>query len=194
MMRVTPTGRRIVLLVASALAWLSCTPDREGDAPDQRIIPFDSVTLRVATRRDTVPLQVELAITPAQRQLGLMERRHLPDSGGMLFVFDSTQPAEEGFWMYRTRIPLDIAFVDSAGVIRSMRQMVPCETSLPEGCPTYPSEVPYRFALEVKAGLLRGLAMDTGDVLLLHEIPALAARLRPRSGEPSKAAPRLPPD
>jgi uncharacterized protein len=165
---------RIVLLAASALACLSCTPDREDNAPDQQIIPFDSATLRVATRRDTVPLRVELAITPAQRQLGLMERRHLPDSGGMLFVFDTTQPAEQGFWMYRTRIPLDIAFLDSGGVIRSMRRMVPCETSLPEGCPLYPSEVPYRFALEVKAGVFRRLAVDTGDLLLLHEIPALA--------------------
>jgi hypothetical protein len=30
---------------------------------------------------------------------------------GMLFVYDSTQPGNAGFWMYRTRIPLDIAFV-----------------------------------------------------------------------------------
>jgi len=28
----------------------------------------------------------------------------------MLFVYDSTQPPDAGFWMYRTRIPLDIAF------------------------------------------------------------------------------------
>jgi uncharacterized membrane protein (UPF0127 family) len=145
-------------------------------AADEHILDFDSATVRLATARDTVPLALELAVTADQQHLGLMERQHLPERAGMLFVYDSLQPPNAGFWMYRTRIPLDIAYLDGDGVVRSIRAMVPCVATIPEGCPTYEPGIPYRYALEVNAGALKRWEVQMGDRLLTKDLPSRAAR------------------
>jgi uncharacterized protein len=158
------------LLCMALLALPSCG-ERPEPAADEHILDFDSATVRLATTRDTVPLALELATTTDQQRLGLMERRHLSERAGMLFVYDSVQPPDAGFWMYRTRIPLDIAFLDSAGVIRSIRAMVPCSATLPEGCPTYEPGTWYRYALEVNAGTLNRWGVEVGARLLVGDLP-----------------------
>jgi hypothetical protein len=72
--------------------------------------------------------------------------------------------------MYRTRIPLDIAFLDAGGVIRSIRRMTPCEAVSPRQCPSYLPGTPYRFALELNAGAFQRIGADTGDRLLVSEV------------------------
>lgn len=137
---------------------------------DERILPFDSADVRLTSPRDTNIVRVDLAVSREQKTLGLMERRRLQENAGMLFIYDSTQGPNAGFWMYRTRVPLDIAFIDSAGVIRAILDMVPCETSIPEGCPTYSPNVPYRYALEVNAGFFQRHQIAVGDALVLSDI------------------------
>ncbi len=143
---------------------------------DERVMSFDSAKVRLVSPRDTVQLSVELAVTPAQKTMGLMERRHLPPDAGMLFVYDSTQPPDAGFWMFRTRLPLDIAYMDSAGVVRATRHMVPCETTLSQGCPTYTPDVPYQYALEVNGGFFERHGVVVGSRLLLSDLPASVLR------------------
>jgi uncharacterized membrane protein (UPF0127 family) len=139
------------------------------------VMAFDTARVRLARAGDTIPLRVELAVKPEQKSMGLMERRRLDENAGMLFVYDSTQPPDAGFWMYRTRIPLDIAFADSAGVIRSIRSMVPCPTELAEGCQTYTPDVSYRYALEVNAGYFSRHGVTVGNTLLLTDLPPTIA-------------------
>jgi uncharacterized membrane protein (UPF0127 family) len=172
------------LLCMALLALPGCgeRPEPADDAYEH-ILDFDSATVRLAAGRDTVPLALELATTADQQRLGLMERRRLSERAGMLFVYDSVQPPQAGFWMYRTRIPLDIAFLDSAGVIRSVRAMVPCPTTMPEGCPTYGPGTPYRYALEVNAGALKRWGAGAGARLLVGDLP-------PRQADTALAGPR----
>ena len=98
-----------------------------------------------------------------------MERRVLADSAGMLFLYPTVQPETSAFWMFRTRIPLDIAFVDSTGVIRSIRTMQPCQSTLIEGCPSYQAGAAYRAALEVNAGFFGRRKVNVGDRLFLED-------------------------
>ena len=164
--------RARTLLCMALLAVSSCGERPEpDDAAYGHILDFDSATVRLATTRDTVPLALELATASDQQRLGLMERRHLSERAGMLFVYDSVQPPDAGFWMFRTRIPLDIAFLDSAGVIRSIRAMVPCPTTMPAGCPTYEPGTSYRYALEVNAGSLKRWGVEAGARLLVGDLP-----------------------
>jgi uncharacterized protein len=60
-------------------------------------------------------IAVEVANTTAQRELGLMYRKHLDDDAGMIFVFPDAAP--RNFWMHNTPISLDMIFADSSGVV-----------------------------------------------------------------------------
>jgi hypothetical protein len=143
------------------------------------IIHFDTARVRLATAHDTLHLVTELAYTGDQHSVGLMERRHLPDSAGMLFTYTSTQPDSAAYWMYRTRLPLDIAFIDSTGTIRTIRHMVPCPTTLPVGCPSYPAGAPFRAALEVNAGYFARHGVQIGDRVLLGDTASRLSASRP---------------
>ena len=156
----------------SAVFLSGCTGGSADAAADySHVMAFDSTRVRLVGKRDTLNLRVELALTPTQKQMGLMERTSLAEGAGMLFVYDSTQASDAGFWMYRTRIPLDIAFLDSVGVIRSVRTMVPCTTTIPQGCKTYTPDVPYQHALEMSEGYFAKHGIGVGDSLLLRDLP-----------------------
>jgi uncharacterized membrane protein (UPF0127 family) len=159
---------RVVGLLG-VIAVVACTGRDESAEGDRVILPFDTARVRLVTGTDTLRLVVELAIKPEQHTLGLMERLQLPDSAGMLFLYDATQPDSSAFWMYRTRIPLDIAYIDSAGTIRSIRHMEPCKATLTQGCPSYPAGAPFRAALEVNAGYFARHSVRLGDRVLLAD-------------------------
>jgi len=103
-------------------------------------------------RLDSVRFSPELALTPAQRSLGLMHRKRAPKDG-MLFVFpyDTTG----GFWMKNTLVPLTIAFFDAEGMRVRKLSMTPCRQA---SCPIYDPRRRYRFALELRASDTRPAA------------------------------------
>jgi len=93
-------------------------------------------------------VEVEVADTPLLRQKGLMFRSNLKEDAGMWFVF----PSEEAkrFWMKNVRFSIDIIFIGGDMRIKKIWKSVPpCFT---EPCPTFPSGVPVRYALEVVSG------------------------------------------
>jgi len=156
------------LLLSSALVGCRTSESDEADT-SAPVMAFNAARLRLVSGSDTIPVVAQLAESADQKTMGLMERRHLPDTAGMLFIYASTQPDSSAFWMYRTRIPLDIAFVDSAGVIRSIRHMVPCPATLIEGCPSYPAGAAFRVALEVNAGYFARHKIDVGSKIVLAD-------------------------
>ena len=132
----------------------------------------DMQTLALAIHSEGGPhrLQVEVAETTAQRQRGLMERESMPEAHGMLFRFESEQPADNAFWMYRTLIPLDIAYIDDQGRIVAINTMQPCESSSPRNCPSYPAGAAFYSALEVNAGYFAERGIKVGDCVSVPEI------------------------
>lgn len=179
MNRLPTVGRITFALVASLV--IACTSHSDDDAGDYAgLLSFDTATIRLVGR-DTSRLTAELAESDAQRTMGLMERRTLPPDAGMLFVYPSVQPESSAFWMFRTRIPLDIAFIDSVGTIRTVTTMQPCASELAQGCPNYPANARYIAALEANAGYFAKQHLGVGDRVLLGDTVARrrAARSRP---------------
>jgi len=141
----------------------------EEEGPWVSPIPFDTARAVVLRGADSLSLLVEVAESQQERQFGLSRRPSLDPESGMVFLFDTVQAADRGFWMWRTRIPLDIAFADSAGVIGSIVTMEPCADALyAEACPTYPAGVPYRLALETNRGWFAERGVEPGDRILLE--------------------------
>jgi uncharacterized protein len=89
-------------------------------------------------------IDAQLALTPGQRQTGLMWRKEMPQHEGMLFVFD--QPSQQCFWMMNTLLPLTAAFVDDDGTIVNLVDMKPQTTD------SHCSAKPVRFVLEMNQG------------------------------------------
>jgi hypothetical protein len=107
---------------------------------------------------------VELAETQEKQALGLMFRDSMPDDHGMLFIFPSE--ARRSFWMKNCRIPLDIFYFDSNLALVSVSENTPpCRT---QRCPSYPSDAPAKYVLELNAGKAAQLGIKTGDVMELH--------------------------
>jgi len=102
-----------------------------------------------------VPLFVETAQTDDQRMRGLMYRESLPRDQGMLFVFPAAQI--QSFWMRNTFIPLDIAFINSDGIIVDIQHMKPVDESV-----LYTSSAPALYALEVNAGWFEKNGIQAG--------------------------------
>lgn len=141
----SPNGRRrVVSLLLAAMTVASAA---------------ELTTIQVGT----VPFQVEIAQTPAERERGLMFRGTLAEDHGMLFIQPAPGPAT--FWMKNTYIPLDLLFFDSAGrLLEVQADLPPCTTP---DCPLYTSRGAVRYILELNAGSAQRLGLRPGAPLTL---------------------------
>ena len=137
----------------------------EEAAPPTRSEPEESgPVVRIETAEGgEVVVPVEIADSPEERQVGLMNRESLPEDAGMIFLFDQDEVG--GFWMKDTLIPLSIAFADADGTIVSILDMEPCEA---DPCEIYEPGVSYRSALEVNQGAFSRWGVQEGDRLTLE--------------------------
>lgn len=103
-------------------------------------------------------IEVEIAENEAERNKGLMFRSYLPDSVGMLFIFE--QPADHSFWMKNTSIPLDIIYVGPDKKIVSIAQNT--QPYSEESIPTYGL---VQYVVEVNAGFTKQNNIQSGDVI-----------------------------
>lgn len=108
--------------------------------------------------------RVEMAITPQERERGLMFRRELPGDRGMLFV---QPPGPAVFWMKNTYISLDLLYFDAEGrLAQIVANVPPCATPT---CPVYPSKTAMvRYILEINAGEAARRGIQVGDRLRLE--------------------------
>ena len=169
--------RRFLAALAFALLPVSSACGREPveEAPWRSPIPFDTAVAWMHSDSDSTRLLIELAESDSQHQFGLMTRPTLDAESGMAFLYDSVQTGENGFWMFRTRVPLDIAFVDSANVIRAILQMEPCESPNPQQCPVYEPKVDYLMAIEANKGWFGRHGVEVGTRVNIDKEAAATA-------------------
>jgi uncharacterized membrane protein (UPF0127 family) len=109
---------------------------------------------RVKLQAGMHQMDVQVAYTPEQRQIGLMFRAEMPQHEGMLFVFE--QATEQCFWMKNTPLPLTAAFVADDGTIVNLADMKPHTTD------SHCSAKPVRFVLEMNQGWFAKRAVRAG--------------------------------
>jgi uncharacterized protein len=161
----------MVVLLATATPIFAQTEQSPGDIPavtgtdtpqpetSQVETPQLPVLTIVNSGGERVPVQVQIADTPEERQTGLMGRSALAEDAGMLFVYDREQVLS--FWMKDTLIPLSIAYLDVEGRIVDIQDMQPLDET------SHPSAEPAQYALEVNQGFFEGRGVMVGDMVEL---------------------------
>lgn len=110
-----------------------------------------------------VPIKVEAAVLPEERSKGLMFRQSMALNEGMLFVFEKGAP--QRFWMKNTRIPLDIGYLSSSGVLLEIHKAKPFDTS---GVPSRSNDI--KFVLELNADAYVKLGISIGSRISLQRV------------------------
>jgi uncharacterized membrane protein (UPF0127 family) len=165
------------LIIAASAAGCGAPPPPEPTTPQAADLelptpkPIAPVNLPIVVLPDGFEVTVELVQTPDEITQGLMYRSHLPEDRGMLFLFDNTRVPS--FWMKNTLIPLDIIFLDEAGVVVDIAlDARPCKA---EPCPQYVSKEPAMAVLEVNAGIAELHGVAAGAQLSFNRVKGYPA-------------------
>jgi DNA-binding NtrC family response regulator/uncharacterized membrane protein (UPF0127 family) len=164
MKRILPIAALLIIAACSQPTQQSST--EAGSAPPPTPIPLPQ-----AVFADGFAVDLELAVTADEVASGLMFRPSLPDNRGMLFLFD--QPRLPSFWMKNMLIPLDLVFLDEAGVVVDViADVQPCAA---EPCPNYPPSSPAQAVLEINAGSATAHGIEIGTVIQFERVPSYPA-------------------
>ena len=110
-----------------------------------------------------VPLRVEVAALPEKRAKGLMFRDSMGLNEGMIFIF--AEGTSQRFWMKNTRIPLDIGYISTTGVLLEIHKAKPHDTF---GVPSRSNDI--KFVLELNAGAYKKLGISIGSKVKLKRV------------------------
>jgi uncharacterized membrane protein (UPF0127 family) len=122
-------------------------------------VTFERTPLEIESGGRRHRFTVEMADTDERRTLGLMHRRSMAPDAGMLFDFKRDGPVS--MWMRNTFIPLDMLFMDRAGLVRHIHERaVPLSEAIIE------SGGAVRAVLELNGGTVQRLGLKVGDRLI----------------------------
>lgn len=148
--------RRAAILAAvflSLLLGLAVAQMQAGETPTEDLV--------IKTQKGASHVfRVEIADDPGELEQGLMHRKHLPETRGMLFQFPGP-PRSVSFWMKNTLIPLDMIFVARDGTIVGI-----AENAAPGSLDRRPAPAPVTGVLEINGGLSAKLEIRPGDRVL----------------------------
>lgn len=143
--------------MTTALALLLALPAMASDRTDISIRRGDG---------KTVAFKVELATDGESRMKGLMFRKKLAASRGMLFLYD--EPDYRAFWMKDTLIPLDMLFFTAKGDLVYIHA-----NAKPKSLDAIaPKRNDICAILEIGGGEAERLGLKTGDKLDLKDSSA----------------------
>lgn len=111
----------------------------------------------------TTTLSVKLAITEAEREQGLGEKKFLDDNEGLLFVFPKA--SYYAIWMKSMLFSIDVAWLDdNFNIVEIQSDISP--STYPE---SFKPQQPARYILEVNSGFFEANGITQGMGLVLVE-------------------------
>lgn len=107
----------------------------------------------------------EVALTPQEKERGLMYRQSLAKDRCMIFLYD--EDGQHAIWMKNCLIALDVVWVKAEGTVVEIAERVPPLSPLFKGpdseAPTYGGKALSRHFVEFPAGTVRRLGLKVGD-------------------------------
>ncbi len=110
-------------------------------------------------------VKLEVASTDKEVQKGLMYRTNLPETQGMVFLFNPPRPVR--FWMFHCFITLDMLFIKDGKIVKISQNVPPCKAKVAGECPLYPAdgEVEADQVIEVAGGYCARHEVKEGDTV-----------------------------
>ena len=103
-----------------------------------------------------IKIDLEIADNEYERQLGLMNRKSMEETQGMLFIFQYERM--QSFWMRNTLIPLDMMFVNKNNKIITIHKNTKTLSAQ-----SYPSTAPAIYVVELVGGFTDKYNIIVGD-------------------------------
>ena len=103
-------------------------------------------------------VDAEVALRPVEILTGMMFRQSMGENEGMLFVLPVVERA--GFYMKNTLVPLQIAYIDPAGIILELHELKPLDEA-----PVFSTATKIQFVLEMSTGWFTRNNLGTGAVI-----------------------------
>ena len=129
-------------------------------------VPVPKVS--ISTRNGDVEFLIEVAKTQEEQAKGLMYRKSLEKTGGMLFVLD--KPRTVNFWMKNMMMPLDMIFInENFKIVDIKHHAQPCPQSV-SNCPFYSSNIPIKYVLEIGTDLAKMNNKEVGNDVIIDLI------------------------
>jgi uncharacterized membrane protein (UPF0127 family) len=147
----------VVFFTCTSLLGLSLIAHPESGAPQSELNRADVV---IGTGRGEVRLDMEVAVTPLEQQIGMMGRSRAGSKAGM--YFQQPKPADLSVSMDDMRFPTDIVFIGPDGRIARIEHNVPPQAELDARSPG-----PVSAYLQVTGGEARKLGLRVGDAVHL---------------------------
>ena len=144
-------------LLAPFLTKSSTSENTENTAPASTFVKEGEVVFWKEGKK-LKKIDVEIAENEAETAKGLMFRSYIPDSVGMLFIFNKSEP--QSFWMRNTSIPLDIIYIDENKKIVSI-----AKNTKPFSEEGIPSNGNAQYVVEVNAGFTERNNIQPGDAI-----------------------------
>ena len=126
---------------------------------DTNKITFQNSSLTIQTKDSEYIFNIEIAVTEKERSRGLMYRKELKQTEGMLFLYPEKQIIK--MWMKNTLIPLDMIFINNNGKIIDIFKM-----TIPKDLTPIGPNVKLKGVLEINGGLTSYLNINKGDFII----------------------------
>lgn len=148
----------IILLGCSPSPSITSTSDRASASNE--IISQQGQVLPIAAeaKMGEATIELEVAKTAQQQEIGLMYRTSLPKNRGMLFEFK--EPRYTRFWMKNTLIPLDMIFLKDGTIKGIFLNVPPCRQ---DPCDSYGPATEIDRVIELAGGRAKELGLKVGD-------------------------------
>lgn len=144
---------RLVLAAALSMLLAGCGSDT---------VKMEDFDTRLVTLPGGQRIRAEIAMKPVDMARGLMFRDSLAPDRGMLFIHE--KPGQYSYWMYQTRIPLDILWMGAdRRIVEMSLDTPPCGSKSARECPHYGGTEPSRYVLELAGGTARKFGLRVGD-------------------------------
>jgi uncharacterized protein len=150
----------IIILIVAFAAFLivnNLFPGKSGNENKEYIFRKQGeLTFFDSTGNAETKINIQIANTEFDRELGLMFRRSMEQNQGMLFIFPEAEI--QSFWMRNTYISLDMIFINANKKIITIHKK-----TTPLSDQSYRSTGPAKYVLEVDSGFTNRNDISVGD-------------------------------